>query len=138
MEIPINASLGNNRDGADAGPIPENGDGGFGSRPDAEYRDALDDILKQVVGKSDFDNAFTTLTISARPLIKLGMPASLMLEYQDKLAAIFAKRQEPVAPVQHIQQQNIIEKNGGPLQGNIGRQDLTLGNKTDNDTKVIE
>ena len=37
MEIPINASLGNNRDEADVGPITDGG-GGSSSRPDAVYR----------------------------------------------------------------------------------------------------
>ena len=140
MEIPINASLGNNRDGADSGPIPEGGGGGFGSRPDAEYRKALDDALSQVVGESNFNTAYTTLTISARLLMKLGMPVTLMLEYQDKLADIFAKRQEPAAPVQHIQQQNMIGTNTGTLQGNIGSQNIDLNSNPNPDKapKLLE
>jgi hypothetical protein len=137
MEIPINASLGDKGDGADVGPIPEGGGGGFGSRPDAAYRKALDDALSQVVGQTDFNIAYTTLTMSARLLMKLGMPATLMLEYQDKLAEIFAKRQEPAAPVQHIQQQNNIANNAAPLQGNIAKQDLRFGPNPDTDPKLL-
>ena len=65
MEIPINASLGNKGDGADVGPIPEVGGGGFGSRPDAAYREVLDNLLSQVAGKSDYDNAYSAFTMAA-------------------------------------------------------------------------
>lgn len=140
MEIPIIASPWNKRDGADSGPIPEGGGGGFGSRPDAVYREVLDELLSQVAGKSDYDNAYSTFTMAARSHVQMGMPVKLMFEYQDKLAAIYARRQEPVAPVQHIQQQNHIANNGGPLQGNIARQDLRFGPNPnpDTDPQLIE
>ena len=140
MEIPINASLGNNRDGADVGPICEGG-GGSGSRRDAEYREVLDDLLNQVVGKSDYDNAYASFSMAARSHVKMGMPVHLMFEYQDKLAAIFAKRQEPVAPVQNVEQQiHVAGNNTGPFKGNVGRQDFTLDKKNDKDTdpKLLE
>ena len=140
MEIPINASLGNKGDGADVGPIPEVGGGGFGSRPDAAYREVLDNLLSQVAGKSDYDNAYSAFTMAARSHVQMGMPVNLMFEYQDKLAALYAKRHEPVAPVQHIQQQNHIANNGGPLQGNITKQDLRFdpNPNPDTDPKLLE
>ena len=137
MEIPINASLGNKRDGADAGPVAEGG--GFGSHSDADYRKMLDELLNQVVGKSDYDNAYSTFTMAARSHVKMGMPVDLMFEYQDILSARYAKLQEPVAPVQNIDQYNRIDNNTGPLKGNIAKQDLTLGHKNnDTDPKLIE
>lgn len=141
MEIPINASLGNKRDGADVGPIPEGGGGGFGSRPDAAYREVLDELLSQIAGKSDYDNAYSTFTMAARSHVKMGMPVNLMFEYQDKLAAIYAKRLEPVAPVQNVEQQiHVAGNNTGPFKGNVGRQDFTLDKKNDKDTdpKLLE
>ena len=139
MEIPINASLGNNRDEALAGPITEDG-GGSGSRPDAEYRKMLDGLLSQVIGKRDFDNAYASFTMAARSHVELGMPYRLMCEYQDKLADHYARLQRPVAPVQHIDQLNQIEQNTGPLKGNVGRQDFTLGKPLDPDPdpKLLE
>ena len=139
MEIPINASLGNKGDEANLGPIPEEC-GGSGSRPDAAYREVLDELLNQVIGKRDFDNAYASFTMAARSHVKLGMPVRLMFEYQDKLAARYGKLQEPVPAVQHIDQYNKIDQNTGPLKGNVGRQDFTLGHTPNQDTdpKLIE
>ena len=133
MEIPINASLGNKGDGSTLGPIPEDG-GGSGSRPDAVYREVLDELFNQVIGKGDFDNAYASFTIAARSHVKLGMPVRLMFEYQDKLAERYGRLQEPVPAVQHIDQYNKIDRNTGPLQGNVGRQDFTLGHNPNPDT----
>jgi len=141
MEIPINASLGNKGDGADVGPMPEGGGGGFGSRSEEEYRKMLDEVYGQVIGKRDFDNAYATFTIAARSHVKLGMPARLMYEYQDKLSERYARLQEPVPSVQHIDQNiSIAGNNTGPFKGNIGRQDLSLGHPKDDDStpKLIE
>ena len=139
MEIPINASLGNNRDGATAGPIADGG-GGSGSRPDAVYREVLDELYNQVIGKPDFNDAYTTFTMAARSHVKMGMPDRLMYEYQDKISARYAKLQEPAIPTQHIDQYNNIGTNTGPLKGNVGRQDLTLGHtpNPDTDPKQLE
>ena len=126
MEIPINASLGNNRDGATAGPITDGG-GGSGSRPDAVYREVLDDLFNQVIGKQDFNDAFTTFTMAARSHVKMGMPDYLLYEYQDKVCARYAKLQEPAKTLQHIDQYNNIGTNTGTLQGNINKQDIQLG-----------
>ena len=133
MEIPINASLGNNRDEADTGPITEGG-GGSGFRPDAVYREVLDELYNQVIGKSDYDNAYSAFTMAARSHVKMGMPIGLMFEYQDKLAAHYARLQEPVPSVQHIDQYNTIGTNTGTLQGNINRQDIQLGHNLNPDT----
>ena len=139
MEIPINASLGNKRDEATTGPIAEDG-GGSGSRPDAVYREVLDDLFNQVIGKPDFNDAFTSFTIAARSHVKMGMPDYLMYEYQDKIAARYAKLQDPATTMQHIDQYNNIGTNTGPLKGNVGRQDLTLGHNAnpDTDPKLLE
>ena len=141
MEIPLNASLGNNRDGAPAGPNSEGG-GGSGSRPDATYREALDDVLRQVKGERDYDRAYTTFSIAARPLLKLGMPVELMLEYQDRLADLFAKRNEPVAPIQTIDQYINIQNSNGPLKGNVSQQQIQLTppptTPTPDDPKLLE
>lgn len=138
MEIPINASLGNNRDGADVGPITEDG-GGSGSHRDAAYREALDELYNQVIGKRDFDNAYASFTMAARSHVKMGMPVRLMLEYLDKLSERYAKLQEPIAPVQNIDQYNSIGNNAGPLKGNVARQDLRLGPQNDDsDPKLLE
>ena len=139
MEIPINASLGKSRDEADDGPIIEDG-GGSGSRPDADYRKVLDRLFHQVIGYSDFNTAYATLTMGARTLVELGMPCKLMFEYQDKVADHYAKLQQPVAPVQNIDQYNKIDQNTGPLKGNVGRQDFTLGKplNPDSDPQLLE
>ena len=126
MEIPINASLGNNRDGATAGPITDGG-GGSGSRPDAVYREVLDDLFNQVIGKPDFNDAYTSFTMAARSHVKMGMPDYLLYEYQDKVCARYAKLQEPAKTLQHIDQYNNIGTNTGTLQGNINKQDIQLG-----------
>ena len=141
MEIPINASLGNNRDEADVGPITDGG-GGSGSRPDAVYREVLDELFNQVIGKHDFDNAYATFTMAARSHVKLGMPLQLMFEYQDTLSARYAKLQEPVPAVQNIEtyQNNTIGTNTGTLQGDINQQDIKLGQSPipNSDPKLLE
>ena len=139
MEIPINTSLGNNRDGADVGPHPDEG-GGSGFRPDAMYREELDDALRQVLGNKDYHVAYAEITFVARALLKIGMRVDLMLEYQDKVADAFAKRNEPVAPVTNIDQQNNINTSTGPLKGNVGKQEYTLDKMPGNDQgpKLIE
>ena len=138
MEIPIHASLGNKRDGAADGPVAEGG--GFGSHTEADYRKVLEDLLNQVVGKSNYDNAYSTFTMAARSHVQMGMPVSLMFEYQDKLSERYAKLQEPVAPVQNIgqYQNNTIGTNTGTLQGDINKQDIQLGTNPDTNPKLIE
>ena len=138
MEIPIHASLGNKRDEADVSPIEEGG--GFGHYSDADYRKVLDDLLNQVVGKSSYDNAYSTFTMAARSHVQMGMPVSLMFEYQDKLSERYAKLQEPVAPVQNIgqYQNNTIGTNTGTLQGDINKQDIQVGSTPDKNPKFIE
>lgn len=133
MEISINASLGNNRDGEVVGPVTDEG-GSFGSHPEDVYRSAMDDSLKQAMGKQDYDSAYTALTIACRALVKVGMPINLMFEYQDKLSESFAKRHEPVAPVQNIDQMISVGHNNGTLKGNIANQDYQIGGMPVNPT----
>ena len=139
MEIPINTSLGNNRDGVDVGPHPEEG-GGSGSRRDAMYREALDNALRQVLGNKDYHLAYFEITLVARALLIVGMHVDLMLEYQDKVADAFAKRNEPVAPVINIDQLNKINTSTGPLKGNVAKQEYNLDKMPGNDQgpKLIE
>ena len=138
MEIPIHASLGNKRDEADVSPIDEGG--GFGPHSEADYRKVLEDLLNQVVGKSNYDNAYSTFTMAARSHVQMGMPVNLMFEYQDKLSERYAKLQEPVAPVQNISQyqNNTIGTNTGTLQGDINKQDIQVGTNPDTNPKLIE
>ena len=139
MEIPINASLGKRRDGADDGPIIEGG-GGSSSRSGADYRKMLDGLFRQVIGERNFNKAYASFTMAARSHVELGMPYKLMFEYQDKLSDHYARLQQPVAPVQNIDQYNKIDQNTGPLKGNVGRQDFTLGKSLnpDSDPQLLE
>ncbi len=144
MEIPLNASLVGKCDGAEEVPLGESG-GGFGSRDDAMYREALDDLLEQVKGKSDFDNAYASFSMAGRALVKLGMPYQLLMEYQDLVVAHYKKLQEPVAPVthieaQHIQKQNNIGSQVGSVVGDITSQNVDMAKLLNQptDPKLLE
>ena len=140
MVISINNISGENHEEGEAG-LSTGGSSGF-RLPD-DFREALDEVLKLVSAMSDFNQACTSLNASARGLVKLGMPVSLMFEYQDKLAAIYKHRQEPVAPVtyvkhQTIDQMNHITNSSGPLKGGITTQNVGLAPTPNDKPQLLE
>jgi len=79
---------------------------------DSVFVEVLDDALRQCLVLDDFEKASSRWMMAERMALKMGAPASLVIEYGSRLLAHFERRKETADPARSLIEQLVLDNHG--------------------------